>query len=501
MMNILYIVTRIDGMKSIWNKYFRFVFLALLIYMPLFGHLDTLPIRVWDESRLAVNAVEMYYDGDWIVTHFDGKPDMWNTKPPLMIWAQVICMKLLGPGELAVRLPSALAGFLTCVLLLVFSLRYLRSYWFGFICIMVLITTHGYLNVHSTRTGDYDALLAFFTTCGCIVFFFYCEEPSKQRLYAFFGMLVLGVLTKGIAGMLLLPGVVVYGLLQKKLSYIWKSKHFYLGALGVLAIISGYYLLREAYNPGFLNAVVENELGGRYLEINEGHSAGFWYYFNNLLDFQMPEWSWMIPIGWATGLASNDDRMRKVSQFSMSMALTYFLVISASQTKLEWYDVPIYPFLSMAVAQAMYFVYEWLRGSQWINAALQVNVIPLIAVFYTFNQPFQRVWEQSYKPAVYAWEKDLYEIGFYLQHAAKGSVDMHDCYILFPGYSAQNLFYAHILTHQGKNVSIRDPALLVKDDVVVVGEDEMKNYLSEHFEYEEISRRGVVIMYRIHGRK
>ena len=125
----------------------------VFLYMPIFGHLDTLPLRIWDESRLAINAYEMLNDKNHLVTHFEGKPDMWNTKPPFMIWCQVFCMKLLGVNELAVRLPSAIAAFLTCLVLLFFSQWYLKSFWFGFIAVFILISAQGFISLHGTRTG------------------------------------------------------------------------------------------------------------------------------------------------------------------------------------------------------------------------------------------------------------------------------------------------------------------------------------------------------------
>ena len=148
-----------------WNfvNTFKYLLIALLISVPIFGHLDTLPIRIWDESRLAVNANEMQKDGDFIVTHFYGQPDMWNTKPPLMIWLQAFFMKTIGAGELAVRLPSALAAFFTSITLLVFFRRYI-SFWFGSISVMILVTSSGYIGLHASRTGDYDTLLTLFTT-------------------------------------------------------------------------------------------------------------------------------------------------------------------------------------------------------------------------------------------------------------------------------------------------------------------------------------------------
>ena len=94
---------------------FKIVLFILLAYFPVFLHLEFLPIRVWDESRLANNAYEMFKNGNFLVPHFEGTPDMWNTKPPLMVILQVLCCKVFGIRELSIRLPSAIAGFLTAV--------------------------------------------------------------------------------------------------------------------------------------------------------------------------------------------------------------------------------------------------------------------------------------------------------------------------------------------------------------------------------------------------
>ena len=107
MKNIRFVVTV--------KKLLPFLVLGLIVYFPIFGHLDALPIRIWDEARLANNALEMSNDGDYIVTHFDGSPDMWNTKPPLMIWCQVGFIKLLGEDVLPIRLPAAISAFFVVV--------------------------------------------------------------------------------------------------------------------------------------------------------------------------------------------------------------------------------------------------------------------------------------------------------------------------------------------------------------------------------------------------
>ena len=110
-----------------FNSSLAWAVLLAVVSIPIFVHLNHQPIRIWDEARLAMNAYEMNRDGNLLVTHFEGKPDLWNTKPPLMIWLQVLCIKILGFTELAVRLPSAIAALFTCLVMALFSKRYFND--------------------------------------------------------------------------------------------------------------------------------------------------------------------------------------------------------------------------------------------------------------------------------------------------------------------------------------------------------------------------------------
>src|SRR5690606_19100197 len=137
----------------------KYFFLFALLLFPLFGFLDTLSIRQWDVSRIAINTLEMHLNNNFIVTYFRGEPDMCNTKPPLLIWMQLFWVKIIGPQELAFRLPSALASLFLCGFITYFSVKQLKSYWLGLFTSIVLVTTHGYVTIHGTRTGDYESLL------------------------------------------------------------------------------------------------------------------------------------------------------------------------------------------------------------------------------------------------------------------------------------------------------------------------------------------------------
>ena len=487
--------------KPFFDKYLKYVLLAALLYMPLFGHLDTLPIRVWDEARLAQSAYEMANNGDLIVTYYRDSPDMWSTKPPLMIWAQALCMKVFGVNELSVRLPSAIAALLTCIGLLVFFQRYLRSFWFGALSVMVLVTSLGYISVHGVRTGDYDAMLTLFTTLNGLFFFAFIEKRENKYLYFFFACTTLAVLTKGITCFMFFPALGIYALLQKQVLPILKNKHFYFGLLGFLGISLGYYLLREAVNPGFLAAVQQNELGGRYLETITENYHGFWFYFTNILEPRFTAWHLIIPCGIVFGLYSKNQKIFRLTLFSTLMAVTFFLIISSAKTQFRWYDIPLYPYLAIIVSVFIYSIYDFLKQFKGLDEHIRWNSLPFIFLFLVFINPYRAVVNQNYKPEEIEWDEDFYEISYYLKEAVDGKHDLDGKYLVYKGYDAHNLFYLNILNDRGVDVRIESWRMLGEGDQIVTYQENVKQYIEDRYFWEVTSKYGRVWNYNIKGLK
>jgi 4-amino-4-deoxy-L-arabinose transferase-like glycosyltransferase len=475
----------------------KYIILAALIYMPLFGHLGTFPIRVWDEARVAMNAYEMLHDGDFIVTHFNGNPDMWNTKPPLLIWTQVAFMKVIGVNEIAVRLPSALAAFFTCLALMLFSIRYLRNFWLGFIAIIILVTSYGYIVSHAARMGDYDSLLTLFTTLSGLFIFLYSEHQKTKYLYLFFAFTAFAVLTKSISGLLFIPGLLIYLAIQKRLVPLLSNKHFYLGLFSAILVILSYYLLRENYNPGYLKAVINNELWTRYLTVIETHENSFWYYFNNLTDQRFSPWYILIPPGFIAGIASKDLRIKRLTIFTLLMIITYLLIISTSRTKLAWYDVPLYPFLSILVAIFINFLFELPdtlnlgKTKTWL-----VKYAFLIVILFS---PYQKIFDKTYLPREDPAEKDFYELGYYLKEAINGEHDLNQHFLLYDGYNLHNLFYIKILNDQGVQIDFKKWTELEKNDLVIAQQENVKQYIEDNYTYQVKEKVGNVFTYKITG--
>lgn len=142
------------------KKHIQFIELLLLFcicYFPLCFRIDALPVNQWDEARNAVNTVEMLQNHQYLVRYYAGEPETWETKPPLLIWLQVLSTKVFGINELALRFPVMMATFLTVALLVFFFHKNHQNRYLGYIASLILVTTDGYIDRHIARTGDHDA--------------------------------------------------------------------------------------------------------------------------------------------------------------------------------------------------------------------------------------------------------------------------------------------------------------------------------------------------------
>ncbi|WP_171971882.1 glycosyltransferase family 39 protein [Mangrovimonas sp. DI 80] len=503
--------------------------LVLLIAIPLFWHLGKLPIILCDEARLAINAYEMVKDNNFIIPHYLGQPEMWNTKPPLLISIQSFFMKLLGANEFAFRLPSALAAFSTCVVLLTFFMKYFKDFWLGFIVILVLITSQGYVGIHASRTGDYDALLTLFTTTSGLLFFVFCETRKHKYLYLFFTFITLAVLTKGIAGLLFAPAFVIYSIFQKQFVPLLKNKHTYISILLFVSTIASYYLIREFYNPGYLIAVLENELTGRYLKVNEYNEGSIIFYFKNFVVYRFSSWYALIPFGIIVGLTINNKKINRISLFSLLMVAVFITVISLSQTKLPWYDLPMYPFLSIIVSGFIYYIFSLLRDLNWnnflhhlksrnrLNLSTNFNksnwisfpkAISFSFLFLVCISPYQQIIKNIYKTEkMYRLENNNlkdYEVIHFLRNSISKEYNLDQKFILYdthPTHYSNILFYLYNLNDIGIDISLKDWKDLSKGDVVLANQDHIKKYIDDNYKSEIIQTSGSLTEYKINDRK
>jgi 4-amino-4-deoxy-L-arabinose transferase-like glycosyltransferase len=116
----------------------------------------------------------MAHNGDYVHFYYNGKPDTWNAKPPLLIWSIVLAYKLFGYNAFALRFFSAVAS----VFFFFFAFKLVRLYAnekFAFIASLILLTCKAVIGFHVGRTGDADALLLLFVTASLYYFLLFID--------------------------------------------------------------------------------------------------------------------------------------------------------------------------------------------------------------------------------------------------------------------------------------------------------------------------------------
>jgi 4-amino-4-deoxy-L-arabinose transferase-like glycosyltransferase len=361
-----------------------------------------------------------------------------------------------------------------------------------------LVTTSGYVETHAIRTGDYDALLTFFLTLGSFSFFIFLEYSKPKFLYLFFISMILAVLTKSAAGLMILPGLFIYTIFKRKLIFMLKNKHLYIGLFLFLICTGAYYYLREILNPGYLSAVLNNEYGTPFIHPRDGHRRDFWLYFRNLFDNKFILWAFFIPAGIIVGYRNKDLRIKNLTLFASITALTFFLVISSAQTRISWYALPLYPFLALLVGIFVFYIFSFIKEKE----NLKYKALPYIFLIFIFITPYCSVLGKFYIQQKRTWKKEDNGVCYYLRDIQQGKIQNDHFTIMFDGYFVHGKFYLNPLLKQGKTISLKDLSNDVKaGEVVVFSQNSVKDFLEEKYEIKTIEEFYVTGIYEIVSKK
>jgi 4-amino-4-deoxy-L-arabinose transferase-like glycosyltransferase len=319
----------------------------------LFFDTQTTPIVLWDESRNIMNALEMRKSGLSLVTTYGFEPDLWNTKPPLLIWLMYGSMEIFGPSEWALRLPSAFAALATLLIVVLFVRRVTGSYATGLAAGMILLLSPGFYSDHGARTADYDSLLLFFTTASLQLLFFSVHQrrPTVRMSIVIGGLIACALLTKSTAGLIPLAGIPLYLLATKRLRRPFESWRQYAAMAGMASTpLLLFFAAREAAAPGYLDAVFFNDLLGRFQQTLIGRDTSpslfleavfiGWFLAGPLLVLAPMLFSFLRR------------RERAVFLYSLILAGSQIAICSFSATRLVHYILPAFPWLAIAAAVA-----------------------------------------------------------------------------------------------------------------------------------------------------
>lgn len=423
--------------KIKWRGFGAGLFLlSCLCIPPLFFGLGDLPIRIFDEARNIISAIEMSESGNLIVSTYHHEPEMWSSKPPFFTWCMAGSIKAFGLSEFSVRLPSAIAGLLLVLTLFYFTFRISGSLPTSFVGAMVLLCSEGFAGNHTARTADYDTMLTLWSFLSAVLFFLWSRKGKDAHLYLAFFCMALAVLTKSAAAFLTAPGIAVYLLLSKESRKAVFSRKFLLASLLLLIPVLAFYIGREALNPGYLKAVWENEFGGRYFIALENHTQDYCFYAENLITSRMTIWIWPGMLGLLLIPLIKETETRALMIFSSLTLFSILLILSTAGTKLFWYDLPMYPWLAISAGVALNKIVLLQAKKKILKKYNKIKIAILIILIFCI--PYHLLLSRNLKPEETAGERDFYVFSHYLQNISKDK-DRQETFTIY--YTYADFFY------------------------------------------------------------
>lgn len=360
----------------------------LLLGVPFLLCLGAAPLFDVDEGAFAEASREMWAGADFGHTTLNGT-DRFD-KPVGVYWLQALAIGLLGPGEWAVRLPSAFCAWALCVA----AAQFACSQWgraVGGWTAVLLASNLGLLAIGRASTAD-----ALLNLCLGLAALDLCrhltsESPWPLRRAALWAGI--GVMTKGPVAVLI-PGAT---LCLWWLSYRdGKRARQALGDLwswAILVVVAGPWYLYAWHRHGdaFVNGFLVKHNLDRFNSAMEGH-AGSALYFVVLLPLLWLPWTGLLVPMLVRLRAQWAD---PVARFLVLWAGFVLIFFSLSDTKLPHYA--LYAFVPLALLMARQAAQHgpWLRASIWLGLGswlALMAVLPWMAVTLgqTSGDPFYK---------------------------------------------------------------------------------------------------------------
>jgi 4-amino-4-deoxy-L-arabinose transferase-like glycosyltransferase len=346
----------------------RFLTLWLLVVVIVLSiGLGAFPLLDPDEGRNAEVGREMALTNDYVMPRLDALPYL--DKPIVYFAAEAAAMEVLGPTELAARLPAFLFTLATAAFVAWFA----RRVWGpreAMIAPIVTLATP--LTIAFSRTVIFDSALAFFITVALGAFYLAVEVPAKTGTYTVlaWAAIGLGVITKGpVAIALPLLVAVPYAIWRKRGGAIWSLK----GLIVFVLVIAPWVWAISRAVPDFLQYVVVTETAQRLATKALKRTGPPWYFVPFLIFGALP-WSVVVLAG---GTARPRDRATpQPTLYLLLWILIPFLFFSLSQSKRPQYILPLMPAIALLASHVWC---ESARGRRWAGGVMMAFGVALVA--------------------------------------------------------------------------------------------------------------------------
>lgn len=252
----------------------RFLTPILGLWILLYGSFALVRPPLLDDADgvHAEAAREMLVTHDVVTLHVNGI--RYLEKAPLLYWSIAASFRIFGEHDWAARLPLALYALALFLAIFALGRKLFASLQAGFYSSLALLTSCGIFGF--TRILLPDVILCLWLTLAVYFFWKSLEEaqPSLASAVGFAACCALGVLTKGLVGVVFPVSIVlVYLFFTRNLRHLLRW-HPALGSLAFLLIAAPWHILASLRNP-----TIGSPAGAMP---TQGNVHGFfWFYFAN----------------------------------------------------------------------------------------------------------------------------------------------------------------------------------------------------------------------------
>lgn len=350
-------------------KLYWFLFAALVIFSSyiLFYKLGTEPFQDYDEATYAEVTYESLERGNPTPLSFLNQP--YFRKPPMLFWLTTASTQVFPDTEFALRFPSALAGLLTILLVVLICYEAGAGLGVALFAGAILATTSTWMEF--ARDVRFDNLVTLF-----IVAAFYAGMRAQRdrRWYVLVGMLLaFAVLSKSVIAVFGGVALLAYVLLMQgwaRTAALLKDRQVWLGIGAFLLVAAPWHIYMSLmYGIAFWHSylgteVLERASSNLFPNSNNPTSSEYAVY---ILGYAAP-WAELFvlllaALPWV--FRKMKPSVRSTLGASVVTVLAVLIVMFTAQTKAFGYLMPMYPFAAIALGLAAGEVWRALQRASF----------------------------------------------------------------------------------------------------------------------------------------
>ncbi len=378
---------------------------AVLLLLPLLLGLGAAPLFDVDEGAFSQATRELLSSGDWWHTTLNGEARF--DKPIGVYWLQALSVWIFGLNEFALRLPSALSGWVLALACAQFAAGRMGN-MAGAATGVILVSAAGFQLIFRAATAD--ALLNVLIVLTALDMWRFVETGQHAPLRRAYLWVGLGLLVKGPVAVLVPAATfILWSISSKRWDRLRAAVSDGTAWALMLAVAAPWYIYAlNRHGMAFVDGFFLRHNLQRFSGVMEGHGGSLLYYVLALPVLSMP-WTPLVVAALAKGSQWWRDGL---GRYLLVWALFVLVFFSLSGTKLPHYMLYGFAPLALLAGHGLSNSGPSLRRWTWAALLFWIALMAVLPVWVV--QQADRIADPLYRslllnawPPAWAWAVGL----------------------------------------------------------------------------------------------